>query len=114
LPCSNLKELFRQKKRWAVGGFDALPFGLLIMLWAFLTNLCIILTPLFFTGVWLYLIVFKIAIDFFVLLPVHQKLSLTNNLKYFPVYELYHILYVVLLPFILLFSRKVIWKGRKY
>lgn len=114
LPCPNFKELFRQKKRWAVGGFDAPPFGLLIMSWAFLTNLCLILTLLFFSTVWLYLIVFKIAIDFFVLLPVHQKLSLTKNLKYFPVYELYHILYVVLLPFFLLFNKKVIWKGRKY
>lgn len=113
-PCGSIRELFKQKKRWAVGGIDAPPFGVLLMSWAFLTNLCILSTPFLFSAIWIYLVFFKLAIDFFVLLPLHRKLGLQKNLKYFLVFEIYYILYVIFLPLTILFSRKVIWKGRKF
>ena len=113
-PASSLKELLNQKKRWAVGGKDAPPFGILLMMWAFLTNLFMFLTPLFFSEVWLYLIFFKISIDFFVLLPVHRRLGLQKNLKYFLVFEIYYLLYTLILPFTVLFNKKVKWKDRVY
>ncbi|MDZ7623306.1 MAG: glycosyltransferase [Ignavibacteriaceae bacterium] len=113
-PASSFGELFNQKKRWAVGGIDTPPIGIGLMFWSFLTNLFLLMTPIFFSAGWLYLAFFKIAIDFFVLLPVHQKLGLQKNLKYFLVFEIYYILYVIFLPLTILFGRKVIWKGRKY
>jgi len=81
-PVLTLKELLSQKKRWAVGGIDTPPIGLGLMGWSFLTNLFIILTPLFFSAIWMYLLIFKISIDLFALLPIHQKLGLQKNLKY--------------------------------
>ncbi|HEY6437052.1 MAG TPA: glycosyltransferase [Ignavibacteriaceae bacterium] len=113
-PASSLKELFNQKKRWAVGGVDTPPLGIYLMIWSFLTNLFLLLTPFFFSAVWLYLLIFKVAIDFFVLVPIHQRLGLQKNLKYFLVFEFYSIIYVLLLPFIVLFSKKVKWKDRVY
>jgi len=113
-PASSFGELFKQKKRWAVGGIDAPPLGIGLMFWAFLTNLFILLTPIFFSAAWLYLVIFKIAIDFFVLLPVHQRLGLQKNLKYFPVFQIYYIIYVLVLPFVILFSKRVKWKDRVY
>jgi cellulose synthase/poly-beta-1,6-N-acetylglucosamine synthase-like glycosyltransferase len=113
-PCRNFKELYKQKKRWAVGGIDVPLYGYTVMASALVVNLFILLTPLFFSPVWLYLAVFKLAIDFFVLYPVHKVLGLTRNLKYFFVFELYYTLYVLALPFILLINRKVVWKERKY
>ncbi len=113
-PSSSLKELFSQKKRWAVGGIDTPPLGIGLMLWSFLTNIFLLLTPFFYSAVWVYLVIFKVSIDFFVLLPVHQRLGLQKNLKYFLVFEIYYILYVVFLPLTLVFSRKVIWKERGY
>ena len=113
-PAVNLIEIYRQKKRWAVGGIDAPPLGLFLMSWAFLTNIFVLATPFFFSAAWIYLLIFKISIDLFVLYPVHQKLGLQKNLKYFLVFEIYYILYVIFLPLTILFSRKVIWKGRKY
>jgi cellulose synthase/poly-beta-1,6-N-acetylglucosamine synthase-like glycosyltransferase len=113
-PCSNVKDLFNQKKRWAVGGIDAPFSGKLLMLWAFLTNGLVLLTPFMFSPVWLYLVFFKIATDFFALLPVHQKLGLQKNLKYFPVFQIYFIIYTFILPFIILFNKKVKWKDRIY
>jgi cellulose synthase/poly-beta-1,6-N-acetylglucosamine synthase-like glycosyltransferase len=114
IPCPDFNSLYRQKKRWAVGGLGVPVRGFFIMFWGFLANLAIILTPLFYSTAWLYLIFFKIAIDFFVLYPVHQKMGITKNLKYFFVYQIYYILYVLALPFIVLASRKVKWKGREY
>ena len=113
-PAVNLIEIYRQKKRWAVGGIDAPPLGLFLMVWAFLTNIFLLATPFFFSAAWIYLLIFKISIDLFVLYPVHQKLGLQKNLKYFLVFEIYYILYVIFLPLTILFCREVIWKGRKY
>ncbi len=114
VPCKNIKELYRQKKRWAIGGINVPVRGYFVMATAFVTNLFILLTPFYFSAVWLYLAVFKLAIDFFVLYPVHKILGLTKNLKYFFVFEIYYIIYVLILPFSLLKSRKVVWKNRKF
>ncbi|MDR3666766.1 MAG: glycosyltransferase family 2 protein, partial [Ignavibacteriaceae bacterium] len=112
--CTGLKELLNQKKRWAKGGIIAPKFGFLIMGVAFVSNLLILLTPLFFTTVWLYLAVFKIIIDLLFLYPVHTVLGIKNQLKYFLVYQVYFILYTTLLPLLLLFNGKITWKGRTY
>jgi 1,2-diacylglycerol 3-beta-glucosyltransferase len=114
IPCPDFKNLYRQKKRWAVGGLGVPVRGFFIMFWGYVANLAIILTPLFYSPVWLYLVFFKIAIDLFVLYPIHQKMGITKNLKYFFAYQIYYILYVLALPFIVLASRKVVWKGREY
>ena len=113
-PASTFKELFNQKKRWAVGGIDTPPIGIGLMFWSFLTNLFLLMTPLFFSAAWLYLAFFKIVIDIFVLVPIHQRLGLQKNLKYFPVFEIYYIIYVLVLPFSVLFNKKVKWKDRVY
>ena len=114
LPCPDFKSLFRQKKRWSIGGLGVPVRGFFIMFWGYLTSLCIVLTPLFYSPVWLYLIFFKIAIDLFVLFPIHQNLGITKNLKYFIVHQVYYILYVLALPFIVFTNRRVVWKGRIY
>src|SRR5690606_40517064 len=112
--CTTWKSLIRQKKRWGVGGLGVPFIGFIIMVFGFLCNLAILLTPLFFSPVWLYLAVFKITIDYFVLLPVHRRLKITKHLKYFFHYQLYYLVYVIALPFLVLPNRKVIWKGRTY
>jgi cellulose synthase/poly-beta-1,6-N-acetylglucosamine synthase-like glycosyltransferase len=114
IPCPDLKSLYRQKKRWAVGGLQVPFTGFVLMLTAFVTNLCILLTPVFYSPVWLYLVVFKLIVDFLVLYPVHNYLGIKKNLKYFILFQIYYIIYVICLPFIVLFSRRVIWKGRKF
>lgn len=113
-PSLTIKELLNQKKRWSVGGIDAPILGKLLMLWAFLTNSFVLLTPFFLSSVWLYLVLFKIATDFFVLVPIHQKLGLQKNLKYFPVFQIYFVIYTFVLPFIILFNKKVKWKDRTF
>ena len=113
-PCADLKELISQKKRWGRGGFTAPAGGFMIMGIAFISNLMVLLTPLFFTPVWLYLAVFKIIVDYLFLYPVHAVLGIKNQLKYYILFQVYFIIYTTILPFILFFSREITWKGRKY
>ena len=114
-PCGNLKSLYHQKKRWSVGGLGVPFAGYLIMAYGFITNICMLLTPLFFSTIWLYLIFFKIVIDFLFIFPVHSALGIKKNLKYFLNWQIYYIVYVVMIPFVLTFvGRKVSWKGREY
>lgn len=115
LPCENLKSLYRQKKRWSVGGIQAPVRGYVIMAYGFITNLCVLLTPFFFSTIWLYLVFFKIVIDFFFLFPVYNILGIKKDLKYFFNWQIYYTIYVVLIPFVLTFiGKNVVWKGRKY
>ncbi len=113
-PCKNLRELYRQKKRWAVGGANASLWGLFIMSFSLLANYCLLLTPLFFTQVCLYLAVFKIAIDFFLLYPVLKRLGISDSMKYFLHFQIYYTLYIVIIPWLLMLNKKVLWKGREY
>ncbi len=113
--CKDIKALYHQKKRWAVGGLKAIWQGYVLFVFGFLTNALVLLTPFFYSKVWLYLLLFKLATDLFLLLPAYKKLGLLKDLKYFLAFEIYYSLYVTLLPFIVLFAgRTVSWKGRKY
>jgi cellulose synthase/poly-beta-1,6-N-acetylglucosamine synthase-like glycosyltransferase len=113
-PCEDFKELFWQRKRWGVGGLDSDLAGFFVMSIGFVANICIVLLPFLYSISALYLTVFKLAIDFFFLYPALKKLNITKQLKYFLAFEIYFLVYVILLPFIVLPSKKVIWKGRQY
>ncbi|OGU62158.1 MAG: glycosyl transferase [Ignavibacteria bacterium RBG_13_36_8] len=113
-PCPNVKSLLKQKKRWGVGGLESDVVGFGIMAIGFVTHIAILLTPFIFSVVSLYLSAFKIITDYFFLYPVYRTLNLELRIKHFLAFEVYYILYVILLPFIVLPNKKVEWKGREY
>lgn len=113
-PCADIKSLTRQKKRWGVGGLGVPLSGFLIMANGFLSYVGILLVPFFYTPVCLYLVALKLLLDFLVIYPVLRILGITKNLKYFFHFQFYYTIYVIALPFMVLFSRKVIWKERTY
>ena len=113
LPCPNLLSLIRQKKRWGKGGLQVFWRGSFVFLVGYLSNLFIVLTPIFFSKTWLILVGIKLIIDLLILWPTHKEFSLIKNLNYFLLFEFYLIIYVLILPFIVLPSRKVFWKERK-
>lgn len=113
--CKDVRALYHQKKRWSVGGLKAPWQGYVIFVFGYITNLLTLLTPLFISKAWLYFISFKLAADFFLLLPAYKKLGLVKDLKYFIFFEIYYMIYVTLLPIIVFTTgQKVSWKGRKY
>ncbi|MDP2303453.1 MAG: glycosyltransferase [Ignavibacteria bacterium] len=113
-PGKSIAELYHQKKRWAVGGLKAPLVGFFVVGTGFLTHLMILLTPFFFSSSAIILILFKLLIDFQLLYFVTKKLNNEKAMKYFFTFQLYYILYVVVLPIAVLLSKKVIWKGREY
>ncbi len=68
----------------------------------------------FFTKEIFTLLAFKLIIDYFFIFPVHQKLGLKLKINHFLLFELYYSIYVVAMPLILIFSRKVTWKEREF
>ncbi len=113
-PCEDFKTLYRQKKRWGVGGLEGDMLGFSVAGVTFLSFLGLVLTPIFFSYIALGLALTRIGLDFLSIYPVLKHLRLVDKLKYFLSFELYFILYVLALPFVLLKSRKVIWKDKTF
>ncbi|HOJ37814.1 MAG TPA: glycosyltransferase [Ignavibacteriales bacterium] len=113
-PCKDLKTLYWQKKRWGVGGLEAAIEDYLIMAAGFVMNILIILSPFFISQNLIWLLISKFFIDYSYLKFLLKRWEIDKILKYFFAFEIYYIIYVIILPFVVLFSRKVVWKGRKY
>lgn len=114
IPCKSFKELYRQKKRWGVGGLKVPAGGYLVFGNGVLTHLCIVLLPFYFSTTGLILTSIKIITDYYLLLNINKRLGITDKIKYFISFQIYYIIYVLVLPVVLFISRKVIWKERKY
>ncbi len=115
-PVKTWGELYHQKKRWGTGGLDTGPLGIIVMSGGYVFHLLILLSPFFISKV-LYLaiaIVLKFLIDGIFLFKILRKFKKVSLLKYFPFFEIYYIIYVVVLPFAVFFGGKIVWKERKY
>ena len=114
--CSTILELYRQKRRWGVGGKD-MPFrGMILMVIAFSMHF-FLLSCLFFAispALLLLGLTLKFASDFVLLFVPLNRTGQTRQLRYFLIFELYYAIYVVLLPFAVFLGGSVVWKGRKY
>jgi cellulose synthase/poly-beta-1,6-N-acetylglucosamine synthase-like glycosyltransferase len=115
-PVKTLKELYHQKKRWGTGGLDTGLLGIAVMSGGFIFHLLLILSPLLIEKISSLLISFvlKFFIDGAFLFKTLRKFKKTSLLKYLPFFELYYIIYVVVLPFVVFFGGKTVWKDRKY
>jgi cellulose synthase/poly-beta-1,6-N-acetylglucosamine synthase-like glycosyltransferase len=115
-PVKTLKELYHQKKRWGTGGLDTGLLGIAIMSGGFIFHLLLILSPLLIEKISSLLIslVLKFFIDGAFLFKTLRKFKKTSLLKYLTFFELYYIIYVVVLPFVVFFGGKTVWKDRKY
>jgi cellulose synthase/poly-beta-1,6-N-acetylglucosamine synthase-like glycosyltransferase len=115
-PVKTLKELYHQKKRWGTGGLDTGLLGIAVISGGFIFHLLLILSPLLIEKISSLLISFvlKFFIDGAFLFKTLRKFKKTSLLKYLPFFELYYIIYVVVLPFVVFFGGKTVWKDRKY
>lgn len=114
-PCADVKELFRQKKRWGRGGLDIPKLGFAIMSIGWLMNAAILLLPFFGIPVWAWVGAFagKSLGDAVLLGLSLRKFRLLHLYRYFPIFELYYLIYVTVLPFAVLLGGRVVWKDRK-
>ena len=114
--CKTLRELYRQKRRWGVGGKDMPISGLMIMAIAFSMHLLFLVG--FFLDLNHFLLLFgiitKLLSDFILLSIPLKKTNQFSQLNYFALFQIYFIAYVVILPFAVFLGGRVVWKGRKY
>ncbi len=114
-PMQTLADLYTQKKRWTLGGLDASAvhgfFALLMFLVHFFSLLALFVLPIeqaiAVLGV-------KFVSDLMIIVPVLIKLREVRLLRYFMLFEVYYYAFVFLVPFIIVFSRTVQWKGVRY
>jgi 1,2-diacylglycerol 3-beta-glucosyltransferase len=114
-PCSNLLTLLRQKHRWGKGGLDMKPAGFAIMVIGFFMHLSPFVM-LYWGGVVqaATALMIKFIADYIFLHKILKQLDRTDELRWFYWFELYFIIYVMLLPFLVFFGGKVKWKGREF
>jgi len=114
--CKAIPELYRQKRRWGVGGKDMPVSGLMIMAIAFCMHVFMLIG--FFIHLDLSLLLFgsavKILCDFTLLSIPLIRTRQFAQLKYFFPFEIYYTFYVIMLPFAVFLGGKVSWKGREY
>lgn len=114
LPVEGFGALYKQKKRWGIGGLNVPPHGLLVLGTAFFSHLLSVVILPFSPLSGLFAILTIVTADLFFLGSIVYRMRLFNTLKYFPFFEIYYFIYIIFLPFILLFSKSVEWKGRKF
>ena len=114
-PCASWKELYRQKQRWGVGGLEMVLRGFLLMAVHFAMHLSI-LVGFILASPWV--LVTAIAGKFlgdllFLWKPIYvfKKYRLLN---FFLLFELYYSIYELLIPFVALLSKRVVWKERAF
>ncbi|MGE5315964.1 MAG: glycosyltransferase [Acidobacteriota bacterium] len=115
--CERWIDLYRQKRRWAVGGKEIQSQGIFLFIIGFTIHVAIaaqLLWPsLMQWSVFAAGIAVKGATDFMFLYAVLRRLGRRARIGHFLLFELYFLLYVVLLPFIVFLGGKVVWKERK-
>ena len=113
-PVKNIREVWQQRRRWAAGGLQAHPVVRLLLAVIFLAQLFPVAALFFYPIQALGLLFLKAIGDAVMIRTAQKKLRVHVPFRYFPVFELILILYLILLPFSLLIAPKIAWKGRTY
>jgi cellulose synthase/poly-beta-1,6-N-acetylglucosamine synthase-like glycosyltransferase len=113
--CPDLLTLVRQKHRWGKGGLDMKFSGFLLLAITGLMHL----SPLvvLYWGKFIlasFCVLVKMTIDYTFLDSILTRLDRGDQLKYFFWFEMYYLVYAIVIPFLALFGGTVVWKGRNY
>ena len=112
-PLPSLRHLYNQRKRWAAGISGARPFGLLIMSTAFLTHILIIISLFKHPFCGLLALLLKMWSDARIL-SNRTQIDQKPNIGRSALFQLYYIAYCVILPFLYIFDRRIVWKGQAF
>ncbi|MCS7012867.1 MAG: glycosyltransferase [Chloroherpetonaceae bacterium] len=115
VPEQTVCDLYKQQKRWVLGGLGGDRSSLATLTLGFVAHVLTILSFFLFTWRQAFLmLLWKVGMDFLFLLTPLRRLHSASLLKAMPFFALYHYCTMVLIPLLLLFDRKVVWKGRVY
>lgn len=112
-PATTLKALYHQRRRWTTGVGAAPAAGLGLMVVATVTHLCLT-TGLLFTPWVFFGMVIKAALDWTIIRRTCRILELPTPRGRFILFEIYFILYTMIMPVLMLFDRKIVWKDAQF
>lgn len=114
LPCGDLTTLFRQKKRWALGGMGEFNLGIVIGVLSWLCGAVILggwaFLPL---SSWLFFMGVKLIFDSIFLFPAIKEFRMFKVYIFMPLFEFYFAVYVIITSLLVVMGRKVVWKNQK-
>ena len=114
LPCLNFTQLFRQKKRWALGGMGEFNFGIVVGVLSWLCGAVILSGWAYLpTGSWLFFVIVKLLFDCIFLFPAIKEFRLYKVYLFMPLYEIYFAVFVIITSLLIAIDRKVVWKNQK-
>jgi cellulose synthase/poly-beta-1,6-N-acetylglucosamine synthase-like glycosyltransferase len=114
-PCVTWRELYRQKKRWFLGGRGMEARQILIFGIPYLLNVLFLVAPLGgLSSVFWWSAGLKVFSDFLMTLPSLLTFHRSSLLRSFLLYEIYFYVYVLIFPVIVIVGKPVIWKERSF
>lgn len=113
-PSPTWGEYVDQRRRWAAGGKEVGGFAKLLMLTAFFAHVILLFATVLAPSAAFFGGVAVLLMDGLLIWRGTAALRYRALLKYFPLFELYFILYSLVLALIVLFPLAVNWKGRRY
>jgi len=114
-PVRTFADFISQRKRWAIGGANVHWLGKILIVFSFFVHLIAIGSAL--SGVSFFSAILFASIfigDFLILYKLLKKFELWRLLPLLPIYKLFSFFYMLILALILVFHRRVVWKGIQY
>ncbi len=113
-PAIEFRQLYNQRKRWGMGIRLVRPFGKILMSCSFICHTLIFIN-IFLNPIPAILSALGIFFaDLLLCLKSIHRLHRWRMLYYFPGFQMMYFVYSIVLPFVLLFSRKIEWKNETY
>lgn len=114
-PVRTIAELYKQQKRWILGGTAADWKSWITLMVGFCTHLFSALSfAMFPIKTALTMLAVKFGADALFLLTPLIRLRMLRLAPSFLFFELYQYALIIFVPIALLFDRKIVWKGRVY
>ncbi len=111
--CDSLSQLVRQKQRWGVGALDMVTVGMVVIAVGWLVRALIVLGLILAPATLSIPLFAAVALaDYLLFSKVFGRLPFRHLQKYFIAFECYLTCYGLIIPFLALGSRNVIWKER--
>lgn len=111
---NNVRQLYHQRKRWAAGIPGARPFGGLIMAVAFVTHVLLLLAFVRTPILAVVALMIKMAGDQRLIIKSSRLLQKKITVPDWIIFQSYFIVYSLVLPLLLLFDRRIVWKGETF
>lgn len=113
-PAPTWREYIDQRQRWAAGGKEVGVFAKFLMLAAFFAHVMLLFATVLAPSAAFFGGIAVLLMDGLLIWRGAAALRYRAALKYFPLFELYFILYSLVLALVVLLPLTVNWKGRRY